>query len=454
MPMRNPMARGVRGRRRVGVVFRDLSLMAPSGRFKYCHSATHWWSGICRGCGPFLVLPVDEGVQFDAVSNISYFRFSLSHMRFYARIAEAARSRWLLRWMGRPGTWSRLTFDEVRTAACGGGIALSYELNMAKRALITGITGQDGSYLAELLVTKGYEVHGLVRRVALEDSAHRLSRLAAVRDKVTLHPASLESFASLFKVVSEVAPDECYHLAAQSFVSYSFDDEFSTFNTNINGTHYLLAAIRQLAPHCRFYFAGSSEMFGKVEEVPQTERTRFHPRSTYGISKVCGYELTRNYREAYNAFAVSGILFNHESPRRGFEFVTRKITSGVARIVAGHAKELLLGNLDAKRDWGHAGEYVEAMWLMLQQPQPDDFVVATGETHSVGEFCELAFSTMQLDYRDYVKVDEQFYRPAEVDLLVGDASKARRLLGWEPKTTFRDLVKEMVLEDVRQYPVR
>jgi GDPmannose 4,6-dehydratase len=322
---------------------------------------------------------------------------------------------------------------------------------MAKRALITGITGQDGSYLAELLVSKGYEVHGLVRRVALEDAAHRLSRLDAVKGKIILHAASLESFASLFKAVSEIDPEECYHLAAQSFVSYSFDDEFSTFNTNINGTHYLLAALKQVQPKCRFYFAGSSEMFGKVEEVPQTERSRFHPRSTYGISKVCGYELTRNYREAYNAFAVNGILFNHESPRRGYEFVTRKITSGVARIAAGRAKELLLGNLEAKRDWGHAREYVEAMWLMLQQPEADDFVIATGETHSVREFCELAFATVQLDYRDYVKVDERFYRPAEVDLLVGDASKARRVLGWEPVTGFRELVKEMVLADVWQY---
>jgi GDPmannose 4,6-dehydratase len=304
--------------------------------------------------------------------------------------------------------------------------------------------------LAELLTSKGYEVHGLVRRVALEDSAHRLGRLEAVKDRITLHAASLESFASLFKVVSDIAPDECYHLAAQSFVSYSFDDEFSTFNTNINGTHYVLAALRQVNSRCKFYFAGSSEMFGKVEEVPQTERTRFHPRSTYGISKVCGYELTRNYREAYDTFAVSGILFNHESPRRGYEFVTRKITSGVARIVAGQAKELRLGNLEAKRDWGHAREYVEAMWLMLQQAEPDDYVIATGETHSVREFCELAFSTVQLDYRDYVTVDERFFRSAEVELLVGDASKARKVLGWEPKTGFQSLVREMVQEDLRQ----
>ncbi len=320
---------------------------------------------------------------------------------------------------------------------------------MARRALITGITGQDGSYLAELLVAKGYEVHGIVRRVALEDPAHRLARLKSVRDRITLHAASVESFASLFKVVSMVTPDECYHLAAQSFVTYSFDDEFSTLNTNINGTHYLLGALRQVVPGCRFYFAGSSEMFGKVHEVPQTERTRFHPRSAYGISKVCGYDLTRNYREAYQTFAVSGILFNHESPRRGFEFVTRKITSGIARILSGEVKELRLGNLEAKRDWGHAREYVEAMWRMLQQPKPDDYVIATGETHSVREFCEVAFGAVNLDYRDHVIVDESFYRPAEVELLIGDATKARVDLGWSANITFRDLVCEMVQEDTR-----
>src|SRR5436190_21651665 len=302
-----------------------------------------------------------------------------------------------------------------------------------KRALISGITGQDGSYLAELVLSKGYEVHGIVRRVALEDPVHRLSRVHTIRSRVHVHAASLESYASIHQVVAAVEPDECYHLAAQSFVSYSFDDEFSTLNANINGTHYLLAAVKNIVPRCRFYFAGSSEMFGKADEVPQTERTRFHPRSTYGISKVAGFELTRNYREAYGMHASSGILFNHESPRRGFEFVTRKITSGAARIAAGKSKELRLGNLDAKRDWGHAREYVQAMWLMLQQPEPDDYVIATGETHSVREFCELAFSTAQLDYRDYVAVDEQFFRPAEVELLVGDASKARRVLGWEPK---------------------
>src|ERR1700704_116951 len=317
----------------------------------------------------------------------------------------------------------------------------------AKRALITGITGQDGSYLAELLLQKGYDVHGIVRRVALEDPEHRLSRIHAIRSQLKLHAASLESYASVHQAVEKVQPDECYHLAAQSFVSYSFDDEFSTLNTNINGTHYLLSAVKNLAPDCRFYFAGSSEMFGKAEEAPQNERTRVHPRSTYGISKVAGFDLTRNYREAYSMHASSGILFNHESPRRGFEFVTRKITSGAARILAGKTTELPLGNLDALRDWGHAREYVEAMWLMLQQPTPDDYVVATGECHSVREFVELAFSHVGLDYRKYVVTDPQLYRPAEVNVLKGDAGKAHRVLGWHHGVRFEELVREMVGED-------
>jgi GDPmannose 4,6-dehydratase len=320
---------------------------------------------------------------------------------------------------------------------------------MGRRALITGITGQDGSYLAELLLAKGYEVHGAVRRVALEDPEHRLLRLSAVRDRIILHAASLESFASVYRLVAQAAPEECYHLAAQSFVSYSFDDEFSTLNTNINGTHFLLSAVKDLAPKCRFYFAGSSEMFGKAEEIPQTENTRFHPRSSYGISKVCGFELTRNYREAYGLHASSGILFNHESPRRGFEFVTRKITSGAARILAGHSKSMPLGNLEAKRDWGHAREYVQAMWLMLQQPEPEDYVVATGETHSVREFVELAFSHIGLDYRDYVVTDPTLFRPAEVNLLLGDSTKARTQLGWTSRVSFETLVREMVEADCR-----
>src|SRR3972149_9637204 len=238
---------------------------------------------------------------------------------------------------------------------------------MSKRALIAGITGQDGSYLAEFLLEKGYEVHGIVRRVAIEDPEHRLWRIRHILDKITLHAASMESYASIFKVVDKVRPGECYHLSAQSFVTYSFEDEFSTINTNINGTHFVLAALKDIAPHCKFYFAASSEMFGNAKETPQNENTAFYPRSSYGISKVAGFHLTRNYREAYNLYALNGILFNHESPRRGFEFVTRKVTNTVAKIKLGLAKELRLGNLEAKRDWGFAGDYVKAMWLMLQQ---------------------------------------------------------------------------------------
>jgi GDPmannose 4,6-dehydratase len=316
-----------------------------------------------------------------------------------------------------------------------------------RRALITGITGQDGSYLAEFLLAKGYEVHGIVRRVALEDPSRRLERIAAFSDRLHLHPASLESFPSLYRVLQSVRPDECYHLAAQSFVSYSFDDEFSTLNVNINGTHFVLAALKDVAPDCRFYFAGSSEMFGAVVELPQNENTRFHPRSAYGISKVAGFDLTRNYREAYGLHASSGILFNHESPRRGFEFVTRKVTSGLARILAGQATELRLGNLDAKRDWGHARDYVEAMWLMLQQDQPDDYVVATGISHSVHDFVKMAFGLVGLNSDDYVVNDPGFYRPAEVHVLVGDAAKARATLGWRQKIDFEELVREMVTAD-------
>ncbi|MEK6280438.1 MAG: GDP-mannose 4,6-dehydratase [Acidobacteriota bacterium] len=319
---------------------------------------------------------------------------------------------------------------------------------MTKKALITGITGQDGSYLAEHLLELGYEVHGLVRRVALEIPEKRTERITHLLDRITLHPASVESYPSIFNVVSRYDFDECYHLAAQSFVAESFADGFSTMNTNINGTHYMLAALRELRPECRFYFAGSSEMFGKVREVPQTENTPFYPRSPYGISKVAGFDLTRNYREAYGMFCASGILFNHEGPRRGYEFVTRKISSTVAKIKLGLMSELRLGNLEARRDWGHAKDYVRAMHLMLQQPEPDDYVVASGESHSVREFCQAAFSEVGLDYTGYVVTDERFHRPAEVDQLVGDPSKARNVLGWSPKYTFKELVIEMVHSDL------
>ena len=319
------------------------------------------------------------------------------------------------------------------------------------KALITGITGQDGSYLSELLLEKGYEVHGIIRRVAIEDPTHHMSRIQHIADDLVLHPASMESFPSIYSVVRSVEPDECYHLAAQSFVATSFQDAFSTLNTNINGTHYILAALHDLQPDCRYYFAGSSEMFGKVAEVPQTEITRFHPRSPYGISKVAGYDLTRNYREAYEMHASSGILFNHESPRRGFEFVTRKITSHVARIKLGQLDHVSIGNLDSKRDWGHSREYVRAMWMMLQQDVADDYVIATGETHSIRELCELAFSHVDLNWEDYVRIDERFLRPAEVDLLVGDATKAREQLKWENEVTFEGLIREMVDADLELY---
>lgn len=321
-----------------------------------------------------------------------------------------------------------------------------------KTALITGITGQDGSYLAELLLEKGYEVHGIVRRVALEDPIHRLRRIHHILDDLHLHAASLESFPSIFRVVERVRPDECYHLAAQSFVSYSFDDEFSTMGININGTHFVLSALRDKAPECRVYFAASSEMFGNATESPQDEDTPFHPRSPYGISKVAGFHLTRNYREAYGMFACNGILFNHESERRGFEFVTRKVASSVARIKCGLETELRLGNLEARRDWGYAPDFIRAMWLMLQQKTPQDYVIATGESHTVREFVETAFDCVGLDYEDYVVVDPRFYRPAEVFELRGDASKARTELGWEPTVSFHEMVQRMFAAEMLLVP--
>ena len=299
-----------------------------------------------------------------------------------------------------------------------------------------------------MLLEKGYEVHGLVRRAALEDPAHRFSRLTRVLDKLHLHAASLESFPSIYTSIGQIQPDEVYHLAAQSFVSYSFEDAFSTFLSNIHGTHYVLESVRQCVPKCRVYFAGSSEMFGKVAETPQSETTVFHPRSPYGISKVTGFDLARNYREAYDMFVCSGILFNHESPRRGFEFVTRKITSFVARIKAGQASELPLGNLEARRDWGYAKDYVRAMHLMLQQDRPDDFVVATGETHSVRDFCERRSPGSGLDYRKYVTVRQEYFRPSEVNVLQGNAAKAENVLGWRPTVAFNELVDMMVDHDM------
>lgn len=319
----------------------------------------------------------------------------------------------------------------------------------AKRAFITGILGQDGSYLAELLLKKGYKVFGLVRRVALEDEKHRMSRILHLLDDIELISGSMESYPSIYKAVSAVKPDEVYHLAAQSFVSYSFEDEFSTLQSNINGTHYVLSAVNDAVPKAKFYFAASSEMFGKVHEVPQTEKTPFHPRSVYGISKSAGYDLTRNYREAYGMFACNGILYNHESPRRGFEFVTRKITSHVAMIKLGLANKLELGNLDAKRDWGHSKDYVRAMWLMLQQKHPDDYVICTGKNYSVREFCEKAFLSVGLDYKNHIVVNQKFFRPAEVDVLLGDYSKAKDILGWTPTISLDELIAEMVENDLK-----
>lgn len=288
----------------------------------------------------------------------------------------------------------------------------------------------------------------MVRHMAVESGEHRFYRIRHLLPDIHLHGASLESYASLCALLQAVQPEECYHLAAQSYVSYSFDDEFSTMRSNVQGTHELLAALKQTVPQCKFYFAGSSEMFGKARVSPQNEETPFHPRSTYAISKVAGHHLTQYYREAYGTFACTGILFNHESPRRGYQFVTRKITSQVAKIKLGLAHDLRLGNLDAQRDWGHAREYVTAMWMMLQQPTAEDFVIATGETHSVREFCEAVFAHVGLDYNDWVKVDPQLFRPADVETLRGDCSKARRILGWKNHVSWKELAVEMVEADM------
>ena len=321
---------------------------------------------------------------------------------------------------------------------------------MSKIALITGITGQDGSYLAELLLSKGYKVHGIVRRVALEDETHRLWRIRKILNDITLHPGSLESYARIFNLFQKIKPEEIYHLGEQSYVGYSFEDEFSTFSMNINGTHYMLSAVKEFADKkVKFYFAASSEMFGKTKETLQNENTAFYPRSAYGISKVTGYHLVKNYREAYNLHASNGILFNHESPRRGFEFVTRKISSGVAKIKKGLQKKIKLGNIKSRRDWGHAKDYVNAMWLMLQQKNPDDFVIGTGKQHTVEEFAKKAFDHVNLNYKDHITIDKNLIRPAEVNYLLADYSKAKKILKWEPKIKFDELVTNMVEEDLK-----
>ena len=321
---------------------------------------------------------------------------------------------------------------------------------MTKRALITGITGQDGSYLAESLLEKGYKVFGTVRRL----STPNFWRIEHIKDHIELIDADLQDQLSLINAVKKAAPQEVYNLAAQSFVATSWDQAILTGDYTGLAVTRMLEACRNIDKSIRFYQASSSEMYGKVHDTPQKETTVFHPRSPYGVAKVYGHYITVNYRESYDMYAVSGILFNHESPRRGIEFVTRKISDAVAKIAAGKATELRLGNLDALRDWGYAKDYVEAMWAMLQQDKPDDYVIATGETHSVREFCEIAFARAGLDYKKFVVTDERFMRPAEVDLLLGDASKAKRELGWTPTTTFRQLVELMVDEDLRRYGVK
>jgi GDPmannose 4,6-dehydratase len=318
-----------------------------------------------------------------------------------------------------------------------------------KKALILGISGQDGSYLSEYLLDLGYEVHGVTRNISIEDPNHRLWRLSHIMSRITLHAANIESYSSIFKVFQAVKPDECYHLASESFVSYSFDDEYSTMNTNINGTHHVLSSLNEACPDCKLYFAGSSEMFGNSDESPQNEFTKFNPRSIYGISKLAGYQLARNYREKYNIFACSGILFNHESPRRGFEFVTRKISSSIAKIKLGISNEVCLGNLDSKRDWGFSGDYIKAMHAMLQHTDPDDYVIATGKSHSVRDVLEIGFNEVDLNYQDYVKVDNKFFRPAEQVTLLGNASKARKQLDWNPLVSFEELIVMMVKSDIK-----
>ena len=315
---------------------------------------------------------------------------------------------------------------------------------MAKKALITGVTGQDGSYLADFLLEKGYDVFGMVRRSSME----KFDRIEHIKDRIHIRQADLLDQYSISKIIAEVQPDEVYNLAAMSFVPTSWDQPVLTAEFTAIGVTRMLEAIRAVNPRIRFYQASSSEMFGKVKEIPQTELTPFHPRSPYGVAKVYGHWITVNYRESYNIFAVSGILFNHESPRRGIEFVTRKVTYNAAKIKLGLSKELRLGNIDAKRDWGYALDYVKAMWLMLQQDKPDDFVIASGETHSVKELVEIAFSHLHLDYNDFVVMDRKFIRPAEVDLLSGDYSKAKKILGWQPQVTFSELIKMMVDADM------
>jgi len=321
-------------------------------------------------------------------------------------------------------------------------------MTKARKALISGITGQDGSYLAELLLAKGYDVHGVVRRSTAVDPVRRMWRIRHLLDRVTIHLAEIDNLASMFEIASRTSPDEWYHLAARSFVSHEFSEELGTLQFNIGTTYCALSALLRFAPPCRFFFAASSEVFGRAEQVPQNEATPFHPRSAYGVTKAAGFDLVRNFRERDGVFAVSGMMYNHESPRRGFEFVTRKITSEVARIRNGHSTKLVLGNLEASRDWGHARDFVQGMWAMLQQPEPHDYVLATGKLTSVREFAELAFTHVGLDYREFVTTAEVHSRPDDSYVLLGDASRARRELRWTPEIDIKTLVTEMVDNDM------
>lgn len=321
---------------------------------------------------------------------------------------------------------------------------------MKKKAIITGITGQDGSYLAELLISKDYEVHGIIRRESFED-IEKLENIKHIKDILHLHEGSLNDHLTIYKIFSKVLPDECYHLSASSFVNYSFNDEFQTINNNFNSTHYLLSTIREVKKECKFYFAGSSEMFGEPTESPQVESTPFNPKSIYGISKVSSHYLLKNYREKEGIFASTGIMYNHESSRRGSQFVTKKIISSAVRIKLGLQKELYLGNLDAKRDWGYAPDYVKAMWQILQADKADDFIIATGKLHTVREFLDIAFSYLDLNYENYVKVNQKFYRASEKNPLCGTPYKIKEIIEWKNTKDLKDIIKEMIDCEVNKY---
>jgi len=323
-------------------------------------------------------------------------------------------------------------------------------MSTLQKVIITGITGQDGSYLAELLLTKGYEVHGIIRRESFEDR-EKLKNIEHIQDSLVLHEGSLTDYLTIYKIFSKVIPDECYHLSAASFVNYSFNDEFLIMNTNFNATHYLLSVIREINKSCKFFFAGSSEMFGEPNETPQTEETPFNPKSIYGISKLSSYYLVKNYRDKENLFACTGLMYNHESPRRGSEFVTKKIISSAVRIKKGLQKELYLGNLDAKRDWGYSPEYVQAMWKILQQQEADDYIISTGKLHTVREFLEIAFSYLGLNYQDYVKVDSKFFRASEIKPLCGDNSKIKNKIGWKNNMKLGNIIKNMIESELDKY---